>query len=610
MSSAAGRIEVLPELVKNQIAAGEVIERPASAVKELLENALDAGARHVEVDLALGGVSLVRVRDDGIGMGARDLELAFASHATSKLREVSDLDHIATLGFRGEALASIGAVARVRILSRERGAAFGAEVRDEGGAISPVREAGSAEGTTVEVRDLFFNTPARRRFLKSTATELGRCLDVIQRLALANEGVGFVATHDGRRLFDVEGSMGLRERVRRTFGTELHDALVAVEARDGTSVLSGYVAPPRLARHDTARQMWFLNGRPLRDKLLSRVLKDAYRGFLIEGRQPVAFLSLSIDPSLVDVNVHPAKAEVRFRDERRLFGFLVHHLREAVARTDMATPGAAMLERAWKREGSLDTATPLLGFATGAAAPASWPAAGPEAGTPLLRESPPRPFAAAAGGRLGEIAQDTRPGPARPAEEISAADLPLMQVARTFIVRALADGFEILDQHALHERINFEGLKRELERGAIEAQRLLVPEILELSRVQVGLALEHQSALERLGIHVAPFGATSVAIHGVPARLARATPGELVRDVLAAVEERGAAPTSEKVLEEVLHRAACRSSVMAGDALSVEEMRALLLQGAGLASDQTCVHARPTRVRFSLADLEKAFHRR
>jgi len=185
-----------------------------------------------------------------------------------------------------------------------------------------------------------------------------------------------------------------------------------------------------------------------------------------------------------------------------------------------------------------------------------------------------------------------------------------MQVARTFIVRALADGFEILDQHALHERINFEGLKRELERGAIEAQRLLVPEILELSRVQVGLALEHQSALERLGIHVAPFGATSVAIHGVPARLARATPGELVRDVLAAVEERGAAPTSEKVLEEVLHRAACRSSVMAGDALSVEEMRALLLQGAGLASDQTCVHARPTRVRFSLADLEKAFHRR
>ncbi|MBK8179119.1 MAG: hypothetical protein IPK67_09585 [Planctomycetes bacterium] len=433
---------------------------------------------------------------------------------------------------------------------------------------------------------------------------------MIQRLALANEGVGFVATHDGRRLFDVEGSMGLRERVRRTFGTELHDALVAVEARDGTSVLSGYVAPPRLARHDTARQMWFLNGRPLRDKLLSRVLKDAYRGFLIEGRQPVAFLSLSIDPSLVDVNVHPAKAEVRFRDERRLFGFLVHHLREAVARTDMATPGAAMLERAWKREGSLDTATPLLGFATGAAAPTGWPAAGPQAGTPLLRESPPRPFAAAAGGRPGEIAQDTRPGPARPAEEIPAADLPLMQVARTFIVRALADGFEILDQHALHERINFEGLKRELERGAIEAQRLLVPEILELSRVQVGLALEHQSALERLGIHVAPFGATSVAIHGVPARLARATPGELVRDVLAAVEERGAAPTSEKVLEEVLHRAACRSSVMAGDALSLEEMRALLLQGAGLASDQTCVHARPTRVRFSLADLEKAFHRR
>ncbi|HUR27750.1 MAG TPA: DNA mismatch repair endonuclease MutL [Planctomycetota bacterium] len=582
------RIAVLPELVVNQIAAGEVIERPASAVKELVENALDAGARRIHVDLGDGGVSLVRVVDDGIGMGSADLRLAFASHATSKLRDAGDLVHIATLGFRGEALASIASVARLRILSRARGAPLGAEIVSEGGRETPLREAGAPEGTTVEMRDLFFNTPARRRFLKTTATELGRCLDVIQRLALANVGVGFVATHDGRRAFDVEPEMNLRERVRRTFGTELSEALVPVEARDGSTRLSGFVAPPRLSRNDTARQMWFLNGRPLRDKLLSRVLKDAYRGFLVDGRQPVAFLSLSVDPAEVDVNVHPAKAEVRFREERRLFGFLVHHLREAVRSTDMSTPGEALLQRVERRAGlelPLSAATaPVMRWATSEAALTS------VRELPLVREVPaPREDAAAS---------------APP------STLPLLQIAKTYIVRALDDGFEILDQHALHERITFEGLKRDLARGAIETQRFLVPEVVELSRAQVGLAEEHAGELARLGLLVAPFGATAVAIHGVPARLRRGDPAGLVRDVLELIEERGAPPTSEKVLEEVLHRAACRASVMAGDALTESEMRALLQQGAGIESDQTCVHARPTRVRFTLGDLEKAFHRR
>ncbi|HTF87584.1 MAG TPA: DNA mismatch repair endonuclease MutL [Planctomycetota bacterium] len=590
-SEIAARIVALPELVVNQIAAGEVIERPASAVKELIENSLDAGARQITIDLGLGGVSLIRVVDDGIGMGAADLELAFASHATSKLREVADLEHIATLGFRGEALASIGSVARVRLLSRARGAPLGAEIHNEGGRISTLREAGSPEGTTVELRDLFFNTPARRRFLKTTATELGRCLDVIQRLALANSGVGFVATHEGRRLYDVEAGMNLRERVRRSFGTELAEALVAVEARDGTMRLSGFVAPPRLSRNDTARQMWFLNGRPLRDKLLSRILKDAYRGFLVEGRQPVAFLALSVDPAAVDVNVHPAKAEVRFRDERRLFGFLVNHLRDAVRSTDMSTPGETMLRRveersAWALQSS-ESLTPALRWAASENPPLG------ARELPIVREVAPT--------RMATPAQD---------EALPASALPLIQIAKTYIVRALEDGFEILDQHALHERITFEGLKRDLERGAIETQRFLVPEIVDVSRAQVALAEEHAAELARLGLLVAAFGATSVAVHGVPARLRRVDPAGLVRDVLELIEERGAAPTSEKILEEVLHRAACRASVMAGDSLSEAEMRALLALGSGIESDQTCVHARPTRVRFTLADLEKAFHRR
>jgi DNA mismatch repair protein MutL len=435
---------------------------------------------------------------------------------------------------------------------------------------------------------LFFNTPARRRFLKTTATELGRCLDVIQRLALANPGVAFVATHEGRRLFDVEAGMDLRERVRRTFGSELAQALVPVHARDGSMELSGFVAPPRMARGDTARQMWFLNARPLRDRVLSRVLKDAYRGFLVEGRQPVAFLALSMDPKLVDVNVHPAKAEVRFRDERRMFGFLMSQLREAVRTMDMSTPGETLLGHAERRGG--------------------WSGAALESAAPTLAWSSSAPVRERDGIVVREVAPTAAASHARSPEPVR--ESPLLQIDRTYIVRALDDGFEILDQHALHERITFEGLKRELERGAVESQRFLVPEIVELSRAQVALAEEHAGALEKLGIVVAPFGPTALAVHGVPARARRIDPSGLVRDVIELIEERGVPPTSEKVLEEVLHRTACRSSVMAGDALSEAEMRALLAQGAGIESDQTCVHARPTRVRFTLADLEKAFHRR
>ena len=327
-----------------------MIERPASIVKELIENAIDAGATQVDVELEEGGVRMVRVRDNGCGMGHEDLAMCFLPHSTSKLRTPDDLEHIASLGFRGEALASMGSVARCSVLSRPPGAQLGATIENEGGRITDVRDAGGAEGTTITVRDLFFNTPARRRFLKTTSTELSRCLDVIQRIALAHDGVGFSATHGGKRVFDVSADMDFLGRIRRTFGSELADELVAVEAEDGTTRVEGYVAPPRFSRRDTQRQMWFLNGRPLKDKVLSRVLKEGYRGFLVEGRQPVAFLRLALDPATVDVNVHPAKAEVRFREQRRLFGFLVNALREGVRQTDMSTPGETMVRSMERRE--------------------------------------------------------------------------------------------------------------------------------------------------------------------------------------------------------------------------------------------------------------------
>ncbi len=583
---AAAAIRVLPERIKNQIAAGEVVERPASLVKELVENALDAGARAIRVDLEEGGVRLVRVVDDGCGMSREDLALAFVSHATSKLTELDDLGHIASLGFRGEALASIGSVARARILSRRRDDPTGAVVEDEGGRIREVVDAGAPIGTTVEVRDLFFNTPARRAFLRRTATELARALDVLQRLALAHPGVGFVVTHDRARVLDVEAEMDLAARVRRLFGAELADSLVEVEAHDGTSSLRGLVAPPRFARADTSRQAWSLNGRPLKDRVLIRCLQEAYRGFQVERGYPTAFLGLSLDPSAVDVNVHPTKSEVRFRDERRVFSFLLGALRAAVARTDMATPGARMLGAAERRPGALPPAPP-----SGRALPFER-RPDPAAGAFTVREVPGAAF---------------EPLPAALPAAVAG---PFLQVARTYLVRALADGFEIVDQHALHERVTYEALKRQLGEGGIEVQRELVHELVDVTREELALLEGQLAALAAIGVELAVFGPTTIAVHGLPALLRRRDAPRIVGE-LARLLERGAAPRSApELLDEVIHSMACRASVMAGDELDEGEIRALLERAAALEHDQTCPHGRPTRVRFTLADLERAFHRR
>jgi DNA mismatch repair protein MutL len=611
MPAPARKIAILDEIVRNQIAAGEVIERPASVVKELVENAIDAGATHIEVDLEGGGADLVRVRDDGCGMVREDVELAFVAHATSKLSTPEDLVHIASLGFRGEALASMGSVARCALYSRTSEAPLGWRIEDEGGRLSSAREAGGPAGTIVEVRDLFYNTPARRRFLKRSATELAHSLDVLQRIALAHEGIGIAVTHDGRRSFDVEPSMDLLARIRRTFGAELADSLVPVGASDGTTRLEGFVAPPRMARADTARQMWFLNGRTLRDRVLARILREGYRGFLPDGRQPVVFLALHLDPARVDVNVHPTKAEVRFRDQQRIFGFLAHAIREAVRTTDMATPGERMLEVMERR--MVATPGPEQAWLPSPtrADPREYvrEVPGPGMTSPRERESD--------AGSLTHAPAQTAAAAAAPASGASEGwtggdDLrgPFLQVARTYIVRAVPDGFEIIDQHALHERLTYELLLRDVRAGTPLVQRLLVPELVELSRAEVEGLSEHLPALRAIGIELEVFGVTTIAVHGLPARLRAPEPQGLVRDLCDLLARTGRAPRVEEVLEEVLHSAACRSSVMAGDELAEEEIRALLGRARELDSDQTCPHARPTRVRFTLSDLEKAFHRR
>ena len=637
------RIAVLSEVVRNQIAAGEVIERPASVVRELLDNAVDAGASEIVIDLEEGGMRLVRITDNGIGMGTADLALAFQAHATSKLRTPDDLDHIASLGFRGEALASMASVARCKIRSRPRGTETGAEIIEEGGKRGRVTPTGMPEGTVVEMRDLFFNTPARRRFLKQDRTELARCMAVIQRVALAHPadenglgGVGFIVNHGGKRTFDVESSMDLLGRIRRIFGDELASNLEPVEKTVGTSRLTGYVAPPRFARRDAQRQIWFLNGRPLNDKVLSRVLKEAYRGVLIDGPKPVAFLHLSIDPESVDVNVHPAKSEVRLRDERSLFGFLVNALKEAVLRTDMATPGDTMLESMRRRDTqtqvqaeTLPDPGPLAGggsilSARSGGAMDGWiprPSEGSNPG-PISPYGNSSAGQMPAGGHPSFEVRDVAPGGAAgPSASPSGGmeggwhatdDLrgPYLQVDKTYLIRVLPDGFEIVDQHALHERLTFEELRREVDAGKVEVQRLLTPELVDLSAADLGLLMTHQKSLARIGVEVEAFGDKTVAVHGLPVRIRRPNAEAIIQDMVEMIARTGKAPDAEDVLEEVLHRASCRSSIMAGDALDQSSIRTLLERARDAGTDQTCPHARPTRVRFTLHDLEKAFHRK
>ena len=630
----AARIALLPDVLRNKIAAGEVIERPASVVKELLENALDAGARQISIDLEEGGARRICISDDGRGMGPEDLALAFQAHATSKLTQLEDLDHISSLGFRGEALASMGSVARCSINSRPAEASIGWRVEVHGGRHEPLREAGGPRGTQVEVGDLFFNTPARRRFLKRTSTELGRCLDVVQRLALAHPGVGMVVSHNGKRVFDVESSMDLRARVRRTFGGELAAALVPVSGQDGPLRLFGFIAPARFARRDTSRQMWFLNGRFLRDRVLVACLREAWRGSLEERRQPVAFLHLNMPPEAVDVNVHPAKSEVRFREQRRLFSFLLRTLREAILDTDLATPGERLLDIAQRRRSAAAEAGALLpdpgGLPRGAGQASSEVREVPGADVAELPQlSALGSLQESAAGHRGLVgsgdsaadsASDSAPGAASGSDD-SEADTaawrarddfagPFLQVDRTFLLRALPEGFEVIDQHALHERVTFEEMRRDLAAGALESQRLLVPELVEVGRADLELLKGHFEALGAVGLELEQFGEGTLAVQALPARLRQVDCEGLVRDIIELLAARGRTPVAEELLEEVLHRAACRASVMSGDELNEDEIRSLLRRAREAGHDQTCPHARPTRVRFTRADLDRAFHRR
>ena len=575
-------IRPLPDVLVSQIAAGEVVERPASVLKELLENSLDAGAGDVSVALVEGGIKRVRVTDDGCGIDASDLPLAFARHATSKIASLQDLEAVRSLGFRGEALASIASVARVTLTSRSDGAASAFALSAEGGASQPARPAAHARGTTVEVDDMYFNTPARRKFLRSDATELAHCQDVFRRAALSRPEVAFTLRHNERvvaRMTPAE----LSARVGAVLGGEFAASMRPLaETGGGLSVL-GYAGSPDAARGSRDAQFTFVNGRFVRDKVLAHALRDAYRDVLHGDRHPAYAVFIEIDPRAVDVNVHPAKTEVRFRDSRAVHQFVFHAAVKALAATAAAAPTPAAAPVA------------LSGYAVR-----------------------PRPAQAALGlaqapAAYGAMLAAARePSPAEgPRQDDAAAPLgyALAQLHGVYILAQNGEGLVLVDMHAAHERIVYEKLKASLDTSQVSTQKLLVPVTFAADALDVATAEEHAETLHKLGFDIAPISPTALAVRALPSLLAPANAAELARAVLSDIREYGASRVLTERQNELLATMACHGAVRANRALTVPEMNALLREMEATERSGQCNHGRPTWYQMSLADLDKLFLR-
>jgi DNA mismatch repair protein MutL len=618
-------IRRLPPETVNRIAAGEVVERPASAVKELVENALDAGAASVEVQADGGGLSRILVADDGQGLAKDELALAVERHATSKLApdDAGDYDllHIATLGFRGEALPSIGSVARLAIASRAKGQADAFAILVEGGAVGAVGPAAfpSPHGARVEVRDLFYATPARLKFMKSERAEAMAIAEEVKRQAMAHEAVGFTLDLDGRRTLrlpaEAAGPDGRLARLSAIMGREFaENALPIDHEREGVR-LSGFVGLPTFNRGNAGHQYLFVNGRPVRDRLLQGALRAAYADFLARDRHPLAALYLELDPTLVDVNVHPAKAEVRFRDPGLVRGLIVGGLRHALASAGhRASTTVASAALGGFRPGGGWTPPPRAsGFSAwqsggwqpqGGVTPQGAALAAAVRAIPGLSEVSAR----AEPGAFG-VAEDAGPGPV-----FDPVDYPLgaarAQVHETYIVAQTRDGVVIVDQHAAHERLVYERMKAEMAGGGVARQALLLPEVVELDPAEAERVVAKAEELAGLGLVIEPFGPGAVLVREVPALLGETDAGGLVRDIADDLAENGAALALKERLEDVCSTMACHGSVRAGRRLTAPEMNALLRQMEVTPHSGQCNHGRPTYVELKLADIERLFGRR
>jgi len=587
-------IRILSSTLTNKIAAGEVIERPGSVVKELVENALDAGAGRVEVELENAGAELIRVVDDGCGMDADDLALAFASHATSKLADEEDLFHVRTMGFRGEALASIGSVSDARIVSRTPRNDSGHEVAMRAGAIEPVKACGAPVGTQVEVRRLFYNVPVRKKFLKTSATEMAHITEALTRLALARPDVHFVLKHNARGVFNLPPAPERAQRIGEFFGREVAEGMIPLRHEREGFAIEGYLLPPTVDRRNTKMQYTYVNGRYVRDSNLMHAIAQAYEGLMIPGRRPVCFLFLTMDPGAVDVNVHPTKLEVKFRSAREVHAHCVSAMRECL-REASVVPQVAL--RPPEQEPAREGVRRAIGdfFAGRAAAPQATLAPLEAPGwTPARRG--PRGFTPAP-------REDVAPPPPR------SAFGPCMQVLDAYIVEETPEGVNLIDQHALHERILYNQIRRRLEAGGLPSQQLLVPELVEMPRQEFFAVMALTEELGRFGMAIEAFGERTVIVRSYPQVLGHFDGRMFFQDLLDELEGTQGAQKVDGRLEKIVRLMACRGAVKAGKRLSPEQMRHLLESRADAGPTDTCPHGRPTTILLSREELERQFRR-
>ena len=580
-------IQHLPSHLVNQIAAGEVVERPASVIKELIENSLDAGAQAVQVDVAAGGQKLMRVRDDGRGIDKAELEIALSRHATSKISSLDDLEAVASLGFRGEALPSIASVARLTLSSRAVGAAAAWQVEADGGRISSPSPAAHPQGTTVEVHDLFYNTPARRRFLRTERTEFTHIEKWLRRLALSRPGIAFTLTHNGRTVLSLPAAKdreAQRSRVAKICGEAFASQCVHVEREVDGIALSGWIGLPTFNRSQPDLQYWFVNGRSVTDKTLAHAVRHAYRDVLFHGRYPAYVLNLTMDPKGVDANAHPAKHEVRFRDGRRVHGVVSQTVEVALGET---------------RPGGHDV-TPI---------PMTRERVFDQGAMPLSHSPPPSAVretlatyrAMATAPSLADVPDQAR--------EVPPLGFAIAQLAGVYILAENRDGLVIVDMHAAHERITYEKLKSSYDDRDLVRQPLLVPETLSVAESEANLVEESGDSLRALGLVVDRSGPTTLTVREVPAILRNADVASLLRDVLADLSESGRSHRVADASDELLATMACHHSVRANRLLSVDEMNALLREMETTERADQCNHGRPTWTTITMDELDRLFLR-
>ena len=581
-----GRIVTLDQNMINVIAAGEVIERPASVVKELMENSIDAGATKITVSVEDGGRKLISVADNGCGMDGEDLARAFEPHTTSKIRATADLRSISTLGFRGEALASIASVGQVKAVSKPvleqseetRDLAAANCIEIDCGSKANVRACSADYGTTVQVRDLFYKLPARRKFLKTANTEMAHITEHFTRIALANCNMGMTLLHNGRELYRLTGKDGLHRRIRELFSPEFGENLIETESNERKLHIFALMGRPEISRTNNKFQYVFLNGRFIRDKFISHAIKEAYRPTLEQGRFPVIFLFVQMPCEDYDVNVHPTKIEVRFYNANLLHSQILACLREKLLGTDFQTRAKLPVGAPTVQYRGQKIADAMAEF--------------------FKKHQTSKDQLVKRGISYERYAQGSRQG-----------DKKFLQIHDSFIVAQSGDGFVIIDQHALHERIIYEALRKRIQTSKLESQKLLIPESFELTDAQADVLKTNAELIEKLGIELVPFGPQTWAVQAFPTLLAKAAPLDFVGDLIDLLADKAAELVPERLLEEVLSMAACKAAVKAGQKLGNSEIEQLLADRETIEAAGRCPHGRPTTIKFSISDMERQFKR-